>query len=83
VDRLVDGDRQAEMANRALGGRLARTHTGRHPGTVVRPAGKGDLRWQRRFDAVEAFQVANQVLRDRRSEALHLNVDRFVTQPKG
>lgn len=71
------------MANRALGGRLARAQARRHPGTVVRAAGKGDLRWQRRFDAVDALQVTNPVLRNRRWEALHLNVDRFVTQPQG
>jgi hypothetical protein len=77
VDYAADGE--AEMAKHAVGGGVAGAHAGRKPGAAIGRAGHGDVWGQRCLDAVNARQVADEVLGDRGAEALDAQVDRRMT----
>jgi hypothetical protein len=73
----------AKMAKHVVCGTEAGAHAGPQPGAPVGGTGDGDVLRQRRLDALDALQMADEVLRDRSAEALDAQLDRRATQPQG
>jgi hypothetical protein len=80
LDDAVGGD--AEMAKHAVGCGATGANAGGKPHATVRRTRHRDVAWQRARDSGDARQVADEILRDRRAEALNAEVDRLVTQRK-